>query len=142
MYAHARATLDEETETLIVFPLKTVFIATNRVFYGLHEVRNILTQQLLTISRKYMQHGSSLVYIDDTLLLPNINFEMIQLNKNWNKIVLREIENLPLNFFHFSYCRVQLSWKRIWSNTSIWTQGRYSHKYTSPTTKIWNFANY
>ena len=79
MYAYAHTPLDEETTKLTSFSSGDKLFAFIRDFYGLKGLPNFFTKQMSTFFKTPIEQGSTLVYIDDILLLSNSKEQMFQL---------------------------------------------------------------
>ena len=94
MYAYAHTPSDDETIKLTGFSSGDKLYTFIRGFYGLKELPNFFTKQMSTFFRSLIDKQSSLVYIDDILLLADEKQEVFELIKELHKIATKE--NLKL----------------------------------------------
>ena len=81
MYSDAHNSLDDETIKLTSFCSVDEQFAFIRGFHGLENLSNFFTKQIICFFKTLIEQDSTLVYIQDILLLSKSKEHMVQLTK-------------------------------------------------------------
>ena len=137
MYAYAHTPLDEGTIKLSSFSSVDKLFAFIRGFYGHKGLPNFFTKQMYTFFRTLLEQGFALVYIDDTLLLPDSKKHTFQLIEQLHIISTQNNLKLAPKKSFFMLLKVKFLGHEIGYNTSkpIHSKIAAIHKIPSPTGK-------